>query len=56
MPVRIGAIEVSHWHTVYDPAYLRRLMRMPDVEIVALHDRCWGMMPIVLAGVAMPPP
>ena len=38
MPIRIAAIEVSHWHSVYDPAYLRQLMRMPDVEIVALHD------------------
>jgi predicted dehydrogenase len=38
MPVRIAAIEVSHWHSVYDPAYLRQLVRMPDVEIVALHD------------------
>ena len=38
MPVRIVAIEVSHWHAVYDPAYLRQLQRMPDVVIAALHD------------------
>jgi predicted dehydrogenase len=38
VPVRIAAIGVGHWHAVYDPAYLRQLVRMPDVAIVGLHD------------------
>ena len=36
--LRIAAIEVSHWHSVYDAAYLRQLRRMPGVELAALHD------------------
>lgn len=36
--VRVAAIEVSHWHSVHDPAYLRQLKRMPDVELVGLQD------------------
>ena len=38
MTIRIAAIEVSHWHAVYDPAYLRQLARMPDVQLVGLQD------------------
>ena len=38
MTIRIAAIEVNHWHSLYDAAYLRHLTRMPDVRIVALHD------------------
>ncbi|MBX9842218.1 MAG: Gfo/Idh/MocA family oxidoreductase [Xanthobacteraceae bacterium] len=38
MPIRVAAIEVSHWHSVYDPAYLRQLARMPDVVLVGLQD------------------
>jgi predicted dehydrogenase len=38
MPVRVAAIEVSHWHSIYDPAYLRQLHKMADVELVGLHD------------------
>jgi predicted dehydrogenase len=36
--IRIAAIEVSHWHALYDAAYLRHLAGMPDVELVGLHD------------------
>jgi predicted dehydrogenase len=36
--MRIAAIGVSHWHALYDAAYLRRLARMPDVQLVGLHD------------------
>ena len=39
MPVRVAAIGVSHWHSIYDPAYLRQLHRMADVEIVGLQDQ-----------------
>ncbi len=38
MSVRVAAIGVSHWHSLYDSAYLRHLGTMPDVEIVGLHD------------------
>jgi predicted dehydrogenase len=36
--MRIAAIEVSHWHSLYDAAYLRILASLPDVELVGLHD------------------
>jgi predicted dehydrogenase len=29
---------VNHWHSIYDSAYLRDLVLMPDVEIVGVHD------------------
>jgi predicted dehydrogenase len=34
----VAAIEVSHWHSLHDAAYLRHLAAMPDVALVALHD------------------
>jgi predicted dehydrogenase len=37
-PIRIAAIEVSHWHSLYDAAYLRHLAAMPDVRLVGLSD------------------
>ncbi|MBI2217317.1 MAG: Gfo/Idh/MocA family oxidoreductase [Candidatus Rokubacteria bacterium] len=36
--IRIAAIEVRHWHSLWDSAYLRHLAGMPDVELVGLHD------------------
>ena len=36
--MRIAAIEVSHWHSLYDAAYLRVLSALPDVELVGVHD------------------
>jgi predicted dehydrogenase len=38
MPIRIAAVQVSHWHSLYDSAYLRHLVAMPDVRLVALQD------------------
>jgi predicted dehydrogenase len=38
MTIRVAAIEVSHWHAVYDAAYLRHLVAMPDVELIAVQD------------------
>jgi len=38
VPVRVAAIEVSHWHSLYDSAYLRHLTGMPDMRLVALQD------------------
>lgn len=38
MTIRVTAIGVSHWHSLYDAAYLRHLAAMRDVEIVGVHD------------------
>ena len=37
MTIRVAAIEVGHWHAVFDAAYLRHLVAMPDVELVAVQ-------------------
>jgi len=36
--MRVAAIEVSHWHSLYDSAYLRHLVTLPDVQLVGVHD------------------
>jgi predicted dehydrogenase len=36
--MRVAAIEVSHWHSLHDAAYLRILAGLPDVQLVGLHD------------------
>jgi predicted dehydrogenase len=38
MTIRIAAIEVNHWHALYDAACLRHLVAMPDVALVAIQD------------------
>jgi predicted dehydrogenase len=38
MPLRIAGIGVSHWHSLYDSAYLRHLDVIPDVKLVAIQD------------------
>ena len=38
MTTRVAAIGVSHWHSLYDAAYLRHLAAMEDVQIVGVHD------------------
>ena len=38
MTIRVAAIGVGHWHAVFDAAYLRHLVAMPDVELVAIED------------------
>ena len=38
MSLRVAAIEVSHWHSVHDPAYLPKLRRLQGMSIAALHD------------------
>ena len=38
MSIRIAATGVSHWHSLYDSAYLRHLAGMPEVAIVGLQD------------------
>jgi predicted dehydrogenase len=39
MPLRVAAIGVSHWHSLYDSAYLRHLLGLPDVQLVGIQDR-----------------
>jgi predicted dehydrogenase len=38
VPARVAAIGVSHWHSLYDSAYLRHLAGMPDMRLVGLQD------------------
>jgi predicted dehydrogenase len=38
MTIRVAGIEVSHWHSLFDAAYLRHLVKMPDVALVAVQD------------------
>ena len=38
MTVRVAATGVSHWHALYDSAYLRHLAAIADVALVAVHD------------------
>lgn len=35
---RVAAVGVSHWHSLYDSAYLRHLATIPDTELVGVHD------------------
>ena len=41
MPIRVAAIEVSHWHALYDTAYLRTLVGLSDVQAVRLIDQAY---------------
>jgi len=43
MTIRVAAIEVSHWYALHDAAYLRHLIAMPDVELVAIQDSDAGL-------------
>jgi predicted dehydrogenase len=38
MPLRLAAIEVGHWHALYDAAYLKAAVRMPGIQLVGVHD------------------
>lgn len=38
MTTRVAAIGVSHWHSLYDSAYLHHLTQMDGVQIVGLQD------------------
>jgi predicted dehydrogenase len=38
MPKRVAAIDVSHWHSTYDAAYLR-ILRDLGCDIVGVSDR-----------------
>ena len=55
MPVRVAAIEVSHWHSIYDPAYLRQLHKMADVNSSACTTDDAGVAAHRAAEVGNPP-
>src|SRR5262245_17165990 len=55
MTIRIAAIEVSHWHALNDAAYLRHLVAMPDVQLVAIQDTDAGLVARRAAEVGGPP-
>jgi predicted dehydrogenase len=55
MTIRIAAIEVSHWHALNDAAYLRHLVSMPDVKLVAIQDADAGLVARRAAEVGRPP-
>ena len=38
MPIRIAAIGVGHWHSLYDAAYLKTLAGMPEVQLAGVQD------------------
>ncbi len=54
MTIRVAAIEVSHWHALNDAAYLRHLVAMPDVELVAIQDSDAGLVAKRAAAVGSP--
>ncbi len=55
MTIRVAAIGVSHWHALYDAAYLRHLVATPDVALVAVHDGDAGIVAKRAAEVGNPP-
>jgi hypothetical protein len=55
MTIRVAAIEVSHWHALHDAAYLRHLVAMPDVELVAIQDSDASLVARRAAEVGSPP-
>jgi predicted dehydrogenase len=55
MTIRVAAIEVSHWHALNDAAYLRHLVAMPDVELVAIQDSDADLVAKRAAEVGSPP-
>jgi predicted dehydrogenase len=53
--IRVAGIEVSHWHSLFDAAYLRHLAAMPDVTLVGLQDGDGGLAKKRAAEVGNPP-
>jgi predicted dehydrogenase len=47
--------QVSHWHALNDAAYLRHLVAMPDVELMAIQDSDAGLVAKRAAEVGSPP-
>src|SRR5260370_38709037 len=55
MTIPVAAIEVRHWHALHDAAYLRHLIAMQDVELVAIQDSDADLVARRAAEVGRPP-
>lgn len=53
--IRVAAVGVGHWHSLYDAAYLRHLIAMPDVALVGIQDDDAGLVARRAAEVGGPP-
>ena len=53
--IRIAAIGVGHWHSLFDAAYLKTLARMLEVRLVGVQDRDAAMAAQRAAQVGDPP-
>src|SRR5688572_4978022 len=38
MTIRVAAIEVGHWHSLYDAAYLKTLLKVPEARLIGVQD------------------
>jgi predicted dehydrogenase len=52
---RIAAIGVGHWHSLYDAAYLKTLLGMPEAKLVGIHDPDAAMVESRAAQLGNPP-
>jgi predicted dehydrogenase len=55
MTIHVAAVGVSHWHALNDAAYLRHLLAMPDVALVAIQDSDAAIVAKRAAAVKNPP-
>jgi predicted dehydrogenase len=55
MTIRIAAIGVGHWHSLYDAAYLKTLAKTPEVRLVGVQDPDAGMAAARAGEVGGPP-
>ncbi len=55
MPIRIAAIGVGHWHSLFDAAYLKTLARLPEAQLVGVQDADAAMVAQRAAQVGGPP-
>ena len=53
--IRVAAIEVSHWHALYDAAYLRHLVTLPDVRLCGISDPSGEILAHRAAALGQPP-
>jgi predicted dehydrogenase len=55
VPVRVAAIGVGHWHSLFDAAYLKTLAGMGHVQLVGLQDADGALAAERAAQVGAPP-
>jgi predicted dehydrogenase len=54
-PIRVAAIGVGRWHALHDATYLRHLIAMPGVRLVAIQDPDAGLVAKRAAAAGDPP-